>query len=83
MSTKKRAGKLLTVIKGLEKYALSVQVVAEDLKRFCYASTTVQQATGTKATDGLSELLVQGDQTAKVTQYLIQKGLIKSMIEIS
>lgn len=64
LDTKKRAGKVATLITGFIGTAEDLEELGKKLKNFC--------GTGGSAKD--HEIIVQGDQREKITQWLLKNG---------
>ena len=64
IETKHRAGKMVTVVAGFIGKETDVEILGKQLKNFC--------GTGGSAKD--AEIIVQGDQKAKVIPWLIKNG---------
>ncbi|KAH9915323.1 uncharacterized protein B0H18DRAFT_886092 [Fomitopsis serialis] len=70
--------KACTLVTGFEPYFLSAEDLAEELRRVCASSTSVNPVQG-KASE--SEVMVQGKQMKAVTDMLLNKGVPKKWIE--
>src|ERR1700754_2947495 len=64
LDTKQRAGKAVTLVEGFIGTGEELDTLGRQLKTYC--------GTGGSVKDG--EILVQGDQRDKITQWLIAKG---------
>jgi len=64
LDTKHRAGKAVTLIEGFVGQEEDLQELSKKLKNFC--------GTGGSAKEG--EIIIQGDQREKVTQWLMKNG---------
>lgn len=64
LETRHRAGKVMTVIKGFTGKSDDLEALAKQLKNHC--------GTGGSVKDG--EMLIQGDHTEKVLQWLLRQG---------
>lgn len=67
LDTKHRAGKAVTLVEGFIGKEEDLEELGKKLKSFC--------GTGGSAKDG--EIIIQGDQREKVTQWLSKNGYIK------
>ena len=68
LDSKKRAGKIVTLIEGFAGKEDDLEELGKKLKTYC--------GTGGSAKDG--EIVVQGDQREKVLQWLIKNGYKQS-----
>ena len=64
LDTKQRAGKAVTLVEGLSGKTEDLEQLGRLLKTYC--------GTGGSVKDG--EVIIQGDQRDKITQWLIAKG---------
>ncbi len=64
LDSKRRAGKVVTLVDGFIGKEDDLEVLGKKLKTFC--------GTGGSAKDG--EIIVQGDQQEKVLQWLVKNG---------
>jgi translation initiation factor 1 len=64
LDTKQRAGKAVTLVEGFLGKTEDLEQLGRQLKTHC--------GTGGSAKDG--EIIIQGDQRDKITQWLIAKG---------
>jgi translation initiation factor 1 len=64
LDTKRRAGKVVTLVDGFIGKEEDLEELGKKLKSFC--------GTGGSAKDG--EIIVQGDQREKVLQWLVKNG---------
>lgn len=81
MTVKTRQGrKTVTVITGLETFSIVPEEFAEELKKLCAGSTTVQPLQGASPKLNLSEVMVQGSQVKVITEALVARGVPKKWI---
>ncbi|KAL5525212.1 hypothetical protein ACEPAF_9081 [Sanghuangporus sanghuang] len=81
ITTKLRQGrKACTLLTQFEPFQLSADVLAEELRKICASSTSVNPLPGNNA--GL-EVMVQGKQIPSVRELLLSKGVPKAWIEES
>src|ERR1700722_2766884 len=64
LDTKQRAGKAVTLVEGFSGSAEDLEQLGKQLKTHC--------GTGGSVKDG--QIIIQGDQRDKITQWLIAKG---------
>ena len=68
LETKHRAGKAVTLVTGFIGLESDLEVLGKQLKNFC--------GTGGSAKD--AEIIIQGDQRAKIIPWLIKNGYTQS-----
>ncbi|TXT09017.1 hypothetical protein VHUM_02491 [Vanrija humicola] len=82
MSVKTRQGrKQVTLISGLESFGVDVDDFADELRRVCAGSASVQPLTGASPKLNLKEVLVQGSQIKLATEALLGRGIPKRWIK--
>ncbi|KAL1411375.1 hypothetical protein Q8F55_002331 [Vanrija albida] len=82
MSVKTRQGrKQVTLISGLESFGVDIDDFADELRRVCAGSASVQPLTGASPKLNLKEVLVQGSQIKLVTEALLGRGIPKRWIK--
>jgi len=80
ITVKVRQGrKAATLVTGFEPYFLNAEGLAEELRKVCASSTSVNPLPIGKSTD--KEVMVQGKQMKLVTDFLMEKGVPKQWIE--
>ncbi|GAA95852.1 uncharacterized protein L969DRAFT_95351 [Mixia osmundae IAM 14324] len=72
--------KVVSIITGLELYGFLPERVSSELQVACASSTSVDQVFGSKK--GAMEVLVQGDQSKTISDYLEVQGLPKQLVEV-
>ncbi|ADG13298.1 stress response translation initiation inhibitor YciH [Methanocaldococcus infernus] len=70
--TKRRFGKLMTIIEGFDKSAIDLKELAKKLKDKCACGGTVKDNT----------IELQGDQRKKVVKLLVDMGFSEDAIEV-
>lgn len=81
MAVKTRQGrKTVTIITGLETFGLDVDDFAEELRKRCAGSASVQPLNGASPKLNLKEIMVQGPQVKIITEALVEKGIPKRWI---
>lgn len=68
LESKQRAGKVVTLVFGFKGTNDDLETLGKQLKNYC--------GTGGSVKDG--EIIIQGDQRAKVLQYLLKQGYSKT-----
>jgi translation initiation factor 2D len=82
MSVKLRQGrKQVTLVAGLEAFGIEYDEFADELRRLCAGSASVQPLTGASPKLNLKEVLVQGSQCKLVTEALVARGVPKRYIK--
>ncbi|BEI93373.1 uncharacterized protein CcaverHIS019_0510010 [Cutaneotrichosporon cavernicola] len=82
IQVKTRQGrKQVTLVAGLEGFAIDPDDFAEDLRRRCAGSTSVQPLTGASPKLNLKEVMVQGAQGKAVTEALVERGVPRRWIK--
>ena len=71
--------KTVTIIYGLEPFFVSPQRLAEELRKVCASSTSVEPWKGGKG----DSVLVQGPQQDAVVAALAKRGISKGWIEVT
>ncbi|KAF1814564.1 hypothetical protein P152DRAFT_480727 [Eremomyces bilateralis CBS 781.70] len=79
-----RAGnKVVTRITGIEPYGIRAQSLADELRKLCASSTSVDQATGAKKGVEAFEVMVQGNQHRDVAKVLGKRGVRPEWITVT
>ncbi|KAK4685848.1 translation initiation factor 2D, partial [Tremellales sp. Uapishka_1] len=82
LSVKTRQGrKTITHVVGLETFGIDIDDFAEELKKLCAGSASVQPLQGVSPKLNLQEILVQGTQVKIITERLVAKGVPKRWIK--
>lgn len=82
MCVKTRQGrKQVTLVSGLEGFGVDIDDFADELRRLCAGSASVQPLSGASPKLNLKEVLVQGNQTKLVSEALVAKGIPKRWIK--
>ena len=78
-----RAGnKTATKISGFESFGILPGPLAEELRRACAGSASVESLVGASPKDGLSEVMVQGPQRDAVLRALERRGVREKWFEV-
>ncbi|WWC89007.1 uncharacterized protein L201_003924 [Kwoniella dendrophila CBS 6074] len=84
MTVKTRQGrKTVTHIYGLETFNIDIDAFAEEMRKICAGSASVQPLQGSSPKLNLQEILVQGSQVKLVTEALLAKGIPKKWMKES
>ncbi|HIP84943.1 MAG TPA: stress response translation initiation inhibitor YciH [Methanothermococcus okinawensis] len=70
--TKRRFGKLMTIIEGIDAELIDIKDLAKKLKDFCACGGTVKK----------DSIELQGDQRKRVEEALVKMGFSRDTIEI-
>ncbi|WVR06767.1 hypothetical protein IAU60_003802 [Kwoniella sp. DSM 27419] len=82
MTVKTRQGrKTITHVSGLETFSVDVDSFAEEMRKVCAGSASVQALPGASPKLNLQEVLVQGSQVKNVTEALLRRGIPKRWIK--
>jgi translation initiation factor 2D len=74
--------KTVTKISGLEAFHVSPQLLADELRKACAGSTSVDQLVGSSKSNPVMEVMVQGPQRDAVIKALERRGLERRWVEI-
>lgn len=74
--------KTVTRVSGLEPYHLHAGPLAEELRRACAGSASVEQARGSSPKTPAMEVTVQGPQRDAVLRALERRGVAKGWVEV-
>jgi len=74
--------KTVTKISGLERYFVSPTPLADELRKTCAGSTSVEPLVGSSPKDALMEVMVQGPQKDAVLKALEKRGVKNNWVEI-
>lgn len=82
ITVKTRQGrKQVTLVAGLEGFGIDPDDFADDLRRRCAGSTSVQPLTGASPKLNLKEVMVQGTQGKAVIEALTERGVPRRWIK--
>lgn len=76
------AGRKTTKVTGLEPYFISPQPLADELRKTCAGSTSVEKTQGSSPKDPKMEVMVQGPQQDAVIKALEKRGVNKNWVDI-
>lgn len=74
--------KTVTKVSGLEPFNISPQPLADELRKVCAGSTSVDQLAGSSMRNPVMEVMVQGPQRDAVTKALEKRGVDKRWIDV-
>ena len=74
--------KTVTRISGMESFYISPQTLAEELKKICAGSASVDKLAGSSPKDGKKEIMVQGPQKDAVAKALERRGVKSQWVEV-
>jgi len=74
--------KTVTKISGLEAFYVPPQPLADELRKVCAGSTSVDQLVGSSSKNPVMEVMVQGPQKDAVIKSLEKRGVDKRWIEV-
>ena len=73
--------KTATKISGVEQYYISPQPLADELRKTCAGSTSVEQLHGSSPKNPVMEIMVQGPQKDAVLKALERRGVRSAWVE--
>jgi len=71
----------VTTVSGVEAYFISPQPLADELRKACAGSTSVEKLHGSSPKTPIMEISVQGPQRAAVEKALEKRGVNRTWIE--
>lgn len=71
----------VTSIINLESFGIDLEDLAEELKKACAGSASIQPLQGASPKLGLQEILVQGSQVKIVTEALLARGVPRKWVK--
>ncbi|KKY28727.1 putative translation machinery-associated protein [Diplodia seriata] len=74
--------KTVTKTSGVEPYFINPQVLADELRKACASSTSVEQKVGSSPRNPVMEVMVQGPQKEVVLKALEKRGVPKGWVEV-
>ncbi|WWD17017.1 hypothetical protein CI109_101453 [Kwoniella shandongensis] len=82
MTVKTRQGrKTVTHVTGLETFSVDVDSFADEMRKLCAGSASIQPLQGASPKLGLQEVMIQGNQIKLVTEALLRRGIPKRWIK--
>ncbi|KAF2471460.1 eukaryotic translation initiation factor SUI1 family protein [Lindgomyces ingoldianus] len=83
ISLETRSGnKTVTKISGLETYYIAPQPLADELRKMCAGSTSVDRLAGSSPKNPVMEVMVQGPQKDAVIKALEKRGVNRNWVEV-
>lgn len=74
--------KTVTKVSGVEAYFVAPQPLADELRKVCAGSTSVEQLVGSSPKSPVMEIMVQGPQRDAVVKALERRGVRPAWIEV-
>ncbi|KAF2397175.1 hypothetical protein EJ06DRAFT_544744 [Trichodelitschia bisporula] len=74
--------KTATKISGLEAFGIAPQALADELRKVCAGSTSVERLVGSSPKAPVMEVMVQGPQAAAVGRALERRGVSQRWVEV-
>jgi translation initiation factor 2D len=74
--------KTVTKVSGLEAYYIPPQPLADELRKSCAGSTSVEKMIGSSDKNPIMEVLVQGPQSDPILRSLQKRGVDKKWVEV-
>ncbi|WVF71168.1 hypothetical protein IAT40_005966 [Kwoniella sp. CBS 6097] len=82
MTVKTRQGrKTVTHVSGLETFSVDIDSFAEEMRKACAGSASVQPLPGASPKLNLQEIMIQGNQIKAITEALLARGVPKRWIK--
>ncbi|PNS14476.1 Translation machinery-associated protein 64 [Sphaceloma murrayae] len=74
--------KTVTKISGMEKFWINPHLLADELRKSCAGSTSVEALVGSSPKEGAMEVMVQGPQRDSVVKALGKRGVREGWVEV-
>jgi translation initiation factor 2D len=74
--------KTVTKISGVETYFIVPQPLADELRKVCAGSTSVEKLVGSSPKNPVMEVMVQGPQRDAVLKALERRGVVKRWVDV-
>ncbi|KIV98735.1 uncharacterized protein PV09_09518 [Verruconis gallopava] len=74
--------KMVTKVSGLEAYSIAPQPLADELRKACAGSTSVEKLAGSSPKAPIMEVMVQGPQKDAVLKALERRGVNKAWVDV-
>ncbi len=78
----RRGDKTATKISGVEAYFIPPQPLADELRKTCAGSTSVDRLLGSSPKNPVMEIMVQGPQQEAVLKALERRGVHRNWVEV-
>jgi translation initiation factor 2D len=75
--------KTATKVSGLETYGIAPQPLADELRKACAGSTSVERLQGSSPKAPVMEVMIQGPQAEAVKKALARRGVEERWIEVN
>jgi translation initiation factor 2D len=75
--------KTVTKVSGLEPFFIAPQPLADELRKACAGSTSVERLQGSSPKNPVMEVMVQGPQKDAVAKALVKRGIDVRWIEVT
>jgi translation initiation factor 2D len=75
-------GKTVTKVSGLEPYFIPPQPLADELRKACAGSTSVERLVGSSPNNPVMEVMVQGPQKDAVMKSLERRGIDRRWVDV-
>jgi translation initiation factor 2D len=72
----------VTRVSGLEAFFITPQPLADELRRTCAGSTSVEKMAGSAARTPVMEVMVQGPQKEAVVKALERRGVERRWVDV-
>ena len=74
--------KTVTKVSGLEPYYIPPQPLADELRKVCAGSTSVEKMSGSSDRNPVMEVMVQGPQKDAILKALEKRGVDKRWVDV-
>jgi translation initiation factor 2D len=69
-------------VHGLESYGIAPQPLADELRKTCAGSTSVERMQGSSPKNPVMEVMVQGPQKDAIMKELEKRGVLRGWVEV-
>ncbi|KAF2084404.1 hypothetical protein K490DRAFT_68868 [Saccharata proteae CBS 121410] len=74
--------KMVTKTSGVEAYGIRAETLADELRKACASSTSVERAQGSSPKNPIMEVMVQGPQKDVIFKALEKRGINRNWVEV-
>jgi translation initiation factor 2D len=74
--------KTVSKVHGLESYGIAPQPLADELRKTCAGSTSVERMQGSSPKNPVMEVMVQGPQKDAIMKALEKRGVLRGWVEV-